>query len=54
MKKLCLLIVSLIFTVILSGQQWTDNLPQEKLQSGDLTFYEIQKAFNDYLGAIKC
>jgi hypothetical protein len=48
MKKLCLIIASLIFTGILSGQQWIDNLPQGKLQNGDLTFYEIQKAFNDF------
>jgi PKD repeat protein len=48
MKKLCLIITSLIFAGILSGQQWIDNLPQGKIQNGDLTFYEIQKAFNDY------
>jgi PKD repeat protein len=32
----------------MEAQQWTDNLPKGKLQTGDLTFYEIQQAFNDY------
>jgi len=32
-----------------AAQPWTKNLPEEKLKNNqELTFYEIQKAFNDY------
>lgn len=51
MKRFTLVIAVLFFlicTKTLMAQNWTDNLPQEKLQQGNLTFYEIQKAFNDY------
>jgi hypothetical protein len=51
MRKYILLISllsAIIFAADLKAQQWTDNLPKEKLQNGNLTFYEIQKAFNDY------
>ena len=51
MKTYILLLSVLLFTVFtndLVAQQWQDNLPQGKLQSGTLTFYDIQKAFNDY------
>ncbi len=32
----------------LLSQPWMNNLPQDKLQKGEVTFYEIQQAFNDY------
>ncbi len=48
MKKFTFLVCILLIWGILPAQQWTDNLPQGKLQNGKLTFYEIQKAFNDY------
>jgi hypothetical protein len=38
----------ILFTSDLVAQPWKDNLPQDKVQNGGLTFYEIQKAFNDY------
>ncbi|MFH1119214.1 MAG: GEVED domain-containing protein [Bacteroidota bacterium] len=31
-----------------SAQTWQENLPKDKVESGSLTFYDIQKAFNDY------
>ncbi|MFZ4520490.1 MAG: T9SS type A sorting domain-containing protein [Bacteroidales bacterium] len=50
--KTIILFISVLIVVLfasdLKSQAWTDNLPQGKLQSGELTFYEIQKAFNDY------
>ena len=52
MKQILLTGISLFFIWFLSdtnAQDWTKNLPEEKLKSGrELTFYEIQKAFNDY------
>ena len=39
---------SIVFADDLAAQQWQNNLPREKLQNGSLTFYEIQKAFDDY------
>ncbi len=47
MKKLFFLIWILI-PVALFAQPWMNTLPQDKIEKGDLTFYEIQKAFNDY------
>ncbi len=55
MKKYILLIsifLSIVFVNESRGQAWKDNLPQQKLQNGDLTFYDIQKAFNDYWGPL--
>lgn len=43
------LVSVLLISVSATSQSWTKNLPQEKLSSGqELTFYEIQQAFNDY------
>lgn len=52
MNKLLPLVVTvfcvLVFTLS-EAQTWTKNLPQEKLANNEeFTFYEIQKAFNDY------
>ncbi|NOX85320.1 MAG: hypothetical protein GXO86_05055 [Chlorobi bacterium] len=36
------------------AQSWTKNLPEEKLKNNEeFTFYEIQKAFNDYWAPFK-
>jgi hypothetical protein len=43
-----LLAFSFVYVTNLNAQQWTTKLPEGKLRSGNLTFYEIQKAFNDY------
>lgn len=48
MKKINSLLLMILFAGTLTAQNWTVNLPQGKAESGDLTFYEIQKAFNDY------
>lgn len=49
MKKIfAALLILLFFTISLAAQDWTQNLPQDKVQNGNLTFFEIQKAFNDY------
>lgn len=44
------LIVFILFLSTLSSpaQEWKQNLPQDKLDDGTLTFYEIQDAFNEY------
>ncbi len=44
------LITSIIILVstALSAQDWTEKLPQGKVKSGNLTFFDYQKAFNDY------
>ncbi|MEA3446799.1 MAG: hypothetical protein U9R19_18945, partial [Bacteroidota bacterium] len=31
-----------------NAQSWVDNLPQDKLQNGELKLQDFQKAFNDY------
>ena len=39
----------IIFTVnLLNAQEWLENLPQYKAQSGTLTLKDYQKAFNEY------
>jgi hypothetical protein len=48
MRKLCLILLLLVPAVFASSQIWTGKLPQEKMQNGTLTFFDIQKAFNDY------
>jgi hypothetical protein len=48
MNKFYIALCLLVFSGMLSAQQWVQNLPQDKLQNGELTYYEIQKAFNDY------
>jgi PKD repeat protein len=47
------ILVSAFFINDLNAQPWIANLPKGKLQSGELTFYEIQKAFNDYWDPLK-
>ncbi len=48
MKRITLLISILLISWTSFSQEWIENLPQDKLQDGTLTFYEIQDAFNEY------
>lgn len=48
MKKIRLSSFLIMLTIFVSAQQWKNNLPRDKVQKGELTFYDIQKAFNDY------
>ncbi len=48
MKKLTVLLLISLFSTITFSQEWINDLPQEKLEKGTLTFYEIQDAFNAY------
>jgi PKD repeat protein len=43
-----LLIFSFLSLTTVYSQEWINDLPQEKLENGSLTFYEIQDAFYDY------
>ena len=47
MKKVLFLMWVLI-PIALFAQPWMNSLPQDKVEKGNLTFYEIQQAFNDY------
>ncbi len=38
----------LFFFTTATAQQWMANLPQEKVTSDEVTFIEVQRAFNDY------
>jgi PKD repeat protein len=48
MKKIVSLIAVVLFAEVIIAQQWIDNLPKDNLEKGELTFFEIQKAFNDF------
>lgn len=48
MKQLYLTLFAISLSFLLHSQPWINNLPQDKLQNGELTFYEIQQAFNEY------
>jgi hypothetical protein len=48
-----IMVAGIVFILFLSiwtstGQEWKQNLPQDKLDKGTLTFYEIRDAFNEY------
>lgn len=45
-----ILFVSVAFFIVFQSyaQDWTQALPQNKLQAGELSFYEIRDAFNDF------
>ncbi|RLD59639.1 MAG: hypothetical protein DRJ05_06115, partial [Bacteroidetes bacterium] len=45
MRKPIIITLSILFTVSVYGQSWKQNLP---VKTGDYTYFEIQKAFNDY------
>lgn len=48
MKRVLPVLFYLLLTIPLMAQQWVENLPQDKAQNGTLSFYDVQKAFNDY------
>ena len=49
MKKFAFLLIFSFFSLTtVYSQGWIYDLPQEKLEDGSLTFYEIQDAFYDY------
>ncbi len=48
MKQLCILLFTIALSLFVNSQPWIEGLSEDKRNSGDLTFYEIQKAFNDY------
>jgi photosystem II stability/assembly factor-like uncharacterized protein len=47
MKRISLLILSLLFVAFVNAQQWTKNLPKEKASSS-FTFFDYQNAFYSY------
>jgi hypothetical protein len=47
MKKITLFIAFVVFANVSFGQAWLENLPKTK-SSKQLTFFDYQKAFNDY------
>ena len=49
MKKFTFLLIFLFLSLsFVYSQGWIKDLPQEKLENGSLTFYEIQDAFYEY------
>ncbi|MFC2107223.1 PKD domain-containing protein [Bacteroidota bacterium] len=48
MKRFSLFIILIFISWISFSQEWINSLPQDKLQDGTLTFFEIQNAFNEY------
>jgi PKD repeat protein len=48
MKKILVILLLTMMVILAAAQQWKNNLPQDKVESGTLTFFDIQKAFNDY------
>lgn len=48
MKRVFILIVAIFFVSGLKAQPWMENISHEKLESGEVTFYDIQDAFNEY------
>lgn len=53
MKHFFSTLLIIVFTVIASNtqaQQWKSQLPKDKVESGKISLYDYQKAFNDYWG----
>lgn len=51
MKRVLPILLVIILTVIahsFQAQPWNSLLPKDKVENNDLTFFDIQKAFNDY------
>lgn len=48
MKNYLLVICSILISAYSFSQEWVQDLPQDKLENGSLTFYEIQDAFYNY------
>ena len=43
-----ILVILLSVAIGVQAQPWNTLLPKDKVENGSLTFYDIQKAFNDY------
>ncbi|MDZ7743116.1 MAG: hypothetical protein U5Q03_15610 [Bacteroidota bacterium] len=52
MKKSLFTVLLLITGILLNAQEWINNLPKDKLEKGNLTFYEIQKRIQRILGTL--
>jgi len=48
MKKTILFNLLLLISGAMNAQQWMNSISQEKIQKGEISFFEIQQAFNDY------
>ncbi len=48
MIRILTTLLILLFSISLSAQPWMELLPQEKIENGELTFFDYQNAFNDY------
>lgn len=48
MKRILLLALTIALTASLSSQPWNTLLPKEKVKNNTVTFFDYQKAFNDY------
>lgn len=48
MKKLLLISISIVLILNANAQPWAANLPNDKLENGQLSFYDLQQAFNQY------
>lgn len=48
MKKTIVVLCFAMTCQWLTAQPWTEKLPENKVLDGNLSFYEIQKAFNEY------
>lgn len=47
--KFCLILLLAGFSFGLYGQEWGQTMPQDRMEAGELTFSEIQKAFYDHV-----
>ncbi len=52
MKYIYAMVVLMFSFTTLMAQEWLTDIPQEKIDKGEVTFYEYQKAFNDYCEAL--
>lgn len=50
MKRFFTTSLIVLFSITLYAQPWMELLPPEKIESGKLTFFDYQNAFNDYWG----
>ena len=45
MKNLIKYLFFILSSIQIHGQNWLNNIPQQKQQSGNVTFYDYQNAF---------
>ena len=48
MKRTLSLLLIIFLSISLHSQQWKSSLPKDKVDNNTLTFFDYQKAFNDY------